>query len=150
MKIIHVAGRSGSGKTTLITRLIPHLAAKGKVGVIKHLGDHTYSLEAGKDTTEFFSSGAAIAVGIDAEKSVAAIRDTDLETSLRLMADNGIDYAIIEGFKARPFPGIVLGGLETPDCLLRDPEIPVILADLERFPEYLPPEKIRRHGRKRR
>lgn len=139
MKIIHIAGRSNSGKTTLIQHLIPALAEKGSVGVIKHLGDHTYALENGKDTTEFFSAGAAIAVGMDAEKSVATIRTHNLDAILHLLHDRGMDFAIIEGFKGRAFAKVVLGDLETENCVLRDPVVPEILASLDRFDDYLPP-----------
>lgn len=141
MKIIHVAGRSNSGKTTLIKDLVPALAGKGTVGVIKHLGDHLYKLSPGKDTTEFFSAGATIAVGIDAEKSVAAIRTTDLDAMLSLLAANGIDYAVIEGFKARPFNKIVLGDLAAENCVLRDPSVQDVIANLDRFSDFTTPEK---------
>ena len=74
MKIIQVVGRSNSGKTTFIKQLIPHLKTLGHVAVIKHLGDHEFELEKGKDSTGFFEAGAEISVGIDAHKSVVAIR----------------------------------------------------------------------------
>ena len=138
MKIIHIYGRSNSGKTTLIVKLVEELARIGRVGAIKHLGDHLYGLADGKDTTDFFSAGAAIAVGIDAEKSVAVIRNTSLENSLRLLHANGVDYAVVEGFKTHPYPGIVMGDLPSDTCILRNPGIPEILENLDRFPNYVP------------
>ena len=57
MKIIQVAGHANSGKTTFISTLIPVLKLRGRVGVIKHLGDHDYHLDEGKDTTMFFENG---------------------------------------------------------------------------------------------
>lgn len=138
MKIIHITGRSDSGKTTLIQQLIPALAERGRVGVVKHLGDHTYALEKGKDTTEFFSAGAEIAVGIDAEKSVATIRTNNLDTILSLLNDNGMDFAIVEGFKKRAFAKVVLGDLKTEKCVLRDPVVSEILASLDKFDDYQP------------
>jgi len=48
MKIIQIVGRSNSGKTTFIRKLIPELKKIGKVGVIKHLGDHDFVLETEK------------------------------------------------------------------------------------------------------
>jgi len=65
MKIIHIVGSSGSGKTTFIRKLIPALKRQGSVAVIKHVGDHSYTLEEGKDTTVFFETGADISVGVD-------------------------------------------------------------------------------------
>lgn len=142
MKIIHVAGRSGSGKTRLIKTMIPALAKKGAVGIVKHLGHHTYDLAEGKDTTEFFSSGAAVAVGIDDQKSVATIRTTDLGSVLRLLLLQGMDFVIIEGFKAQPFPKIVVGDFDAENCVLRDPSVQEILENLDRFETYrLPAEK---------
>ena len=55
MRIIQIVGNSNSGKTTFIKNLIPpELKKKGTVAVIKHLGDHTYNIGEGKDTTVFF------------------------------------------------------------------------------------------------
>lgn len=139
MKIIQVIGRSNSGKTTLIKKMIPALAGMGRVGVIKHLGDHLYTLAEGKDTTGFFTAGAAISVGIDAEKSVATIRDTSLDASLALLYEKGMDFAVIEGFKTHPYPRIVVGDLPADTCVLRNPDVDAILKSLDRFPEYQPP-----------
>ena len=118
MKIIQVVGRSNSGKTTFIKQLVPHLKTLGRVAVIKHLGDHEFELEKGKDTTGFFEAGVEISVGIDAHKSVVAIRSNTLDNSLNLLFDQGIDFAVIEGFKQIAFPRIVIGNLETENCIL--------------------------------
>jgi len=107
MKIIQVVGRSGSGKTSFIQKLVPELEKLGRVAVIKHLGDHQFNLEKGKDTTLFFDAGATISVGVDNQKSVAVIRSGRLENIVSLLSNQGIDYAIIEGFKTRAFPKIV-------------------------------------------
>ena len=139
MKVIQVVGRSKTGKTTLICQLIPLLSRQGRVGVIKHLGDHTFALEEGRDTTEFFSAGASISVGIDAEKSVAAFRTTSLDSMLALLYEKGMDFSIIEGFKARAFPKIVLGDLVSKNCVLRSPTVDEIIANLDRFPNYTGP-----------
>lgn len=143
MKIIQVVGRSNTGKTTLIRQLVPLLAVRGRVGVIKHLGDHLFTLEEGRDTTEFFSAGASISVGIDVEKSVATFRTNSLDDILALLDHNGMDFAIIEGFKTRMFPRIVLGDLETKNCILRNPELSDIIANLDRFQTYAKPKAYR-------
>jgi molybdopterin-guanine dinucleotide biosynthesis protein MobB len=138
MKIIQVVGRSNSGKTTFIKKLIPILKTQGHVAVIKHLGDHEFELEEGKDTTGFFDSGADISVGIDAHKSVAAIRNNSLESSLQLLFDQGIDFTIIEGFKQRAFPRIVIGNLETDQCVLTNPCPDEVLASINDFEDFCP------------
>jgi molybdopterin-guanine dinucleotide biosynthesis protein MobB len=136
MKIIQVAGRSGSGKTSFIIKLVPELEKKGRVAVIKHLGDHDFRLENGKDTTLFFSAGATVSVGIDNQKSVAAIRTTRLEDVLKFLSDQGIEFAIIEGFKTHAFPNIVIGDLLVKDCVAANPTVDEVLASLHQFEDY--------------
>ena len=138
MKIIQIVGRSNSGKTAFIKQLIPKLKTLGRVAVIKHLGDHEYHLEAGKDTTDFFDAGAEISVGIDAHKSVAAIRKNSLDTVLRLLFDQGMDFAVIEGFKQLSFPKIVIGNLETDRCVLTNPRPDEVLASINSFEDFFP------------
>ena len=136
MKIIQIVGRSNSGKTTFIKNLIPELKKKGTVAVIKHLGDHDYQLEEGKDTTVFFDAGAEIAIGIDSHKSVVAIRNNTLETMLDLLVNQNTDYVVIEGFKQKSFPKIVIGSLTIENCILRDPDIETVLESLCHFEDY--------------
>lgn len=138
MKIIQVVGRSNSGKTTFIKQLIPILKTHGRVAVIKHLGDHEFELEEGKDTTGFFEAGADISIGIDAHKSVAAIRNNSLEDTLKLLFEQGIDFTVIEGFKQRAFPRIVIGVLETDQCILTNPCPEDVFASIDAFENFHP------------
>ena len=138
MKIIQVVGRSNSGKTTFIKKLIPKLKTQGRVAVIKHLGDHEFELEDGKDTTGFFDAGADISVGIDAHKSVVAIRNNSLESTLQILFEQGIDFTVIEGFKQRAFPRIVIGNLKTDQCVLTNPCPDEVLASLNAFEDFYP------------
>jgi molybdopterin-guanine dinucleotide biosynthesis protein MobB len=133
MRIIQVTGRSSSGKTTFIRTLIPRLTAKGRVAVIKHLGDHDYLLDEGKDTTAFFLAGADISAGIDAGKAVVALRNNSLDAMLALLKSQGMDYVIIEGFKQRPFKKIVIGDLQVDGCILRNPAADDVIASIDRF-----------------
>jgi molybdopterin synthase catalytic subunit len=136
MKIIQVVGHSNTGKTTFIKRLITALKTMGTVAVIKHLGDHAYQLEEGKDTTGFFGTGADISAGIDSHKSVVAIRNNSLEVMLSLLCDQGIDFTIIEGFKNRTFPKIVIGNLAAEPCVLRNPTTEQVISSLPLFEDY--------------
>ena len=138
MKIIQVVGRSNSGKTTFIKKLIPKLKTQGRVAVIKHLGDHEFELEEGKDTTGFFDAGADISVGIDAHKSVVAIRNNTLESTLKILFDQGINFTVIEGFKQIAFPRIVIGDLEADQCVLTNPYPDEVLASLDSFEDFCP------------
>jgi molybdopterin-guanine dinucleotide biosynthesis protein MobB len=136
MKIIQVTGRSNSGKTTFIKKLIPVLNKKGRVAVIKHLADHEYLLEEGKDTTGFFDAGAEISAGIDWNKSVVAIQNNSLDAILMLVKVQRIDYVIVEGFKDRSFKKIVIGDLQIEGCILRNPAIEDVVASIDRFDTY--------------
>ena len=136
MKVIPVVGRSNSGKTTFIKNLIPELKKYGKVAVIKHLGDHDYLLEEGKDTTFFFDAGADITVGIDAKKAVIALRDNQLDDVLRILFFQRMDYTVIEGYKQRSFPKIVIGNLIVDRCILNNPTVDEVIKSLHHFEDF--------------
>jgi molybdopterin-guanine dinucleotide biosynthesis protein MobB len=137
VKIIHVAGTSGTGKTRFISELVPALEALGPTGVVKHIGHHTATLEPGKDTTIFFESGAAISAGIDREKSVIVTRENELSNVLSFLSDSGMLFAVVEGFKQRPFKKIVFGTLpDAEQVLMIEPSIREVLARLEEFSDF--------------
>jgi molybdopterin-guanine dinucleotide biosynthesis protein MobB len=136
MKVIQVTGRSNTGKTTFIKTLVPVLGEKGRVAVIKHLGDHDFLLEKGKDTTAFFSAGAEISAGIDADKSVVVLRNNSLNMMLAFLKSQGMDFVVIEGFKQCSFKKIVIGDLQVEGCILRNPTIDDVVASIGRFDTY--------------
>jgi molybdopterin-guanine dinucleotide biosynthesis protein MobB len=136
MKVIQVTGRSNTGKTTFIKTLVPVLSEKGRVAVIKHLGDHDFLLEKGKDTTGFFLAGAEISAGIDADKSVIVLRNNSLDTMLAFLKSQGMDFVIIEGFKQRSFKKIVIGDLQVGGCILHNPTVDDVVASIGRFDTY--------------
>jgi molybdopterin-guanine dinucleotide biosynthesis protein MobB len=136
MKIIQIVGLANSGKTTFIKNLIPALKIYGHVGVIKHLGDHDFLQETGKDTTVFFENGADISAGIDSDKSIVTLRTTDLDKMLLLFKQQGVDFAVIEGFKTRTFPKIVIGDLASDTSIMRNPAIEQVISFLPRFEDY--------------
>jgi len=136
MKVIHVAGLSGSGKTVFISRLVPRLRELGPVAVVKHLGHHPWDLQEGKDTTVFFESGA-ISVGIDSRKSVLVMEEHELEHVLGLLDRMEMAFAVIEGFKQKPYPKITIGRLPHPEnVLLEDPAVEEVVENLDRFPDF--------------
>jgi molybdopterin-guanine dinucleotide biosynthesis protein MobB len=136
MKIIQVSGRANTGKTTFIRSLIPALKSRGRVGVIKHLGDHDYLLDEGKDTTVFFENGADISAGIDSHKSVIAIHTINLDEMLLFFKKEGLDFAVIEGFKKQDFPKIIIGDLPSDTCVLRNPTVGQVISSLPLFEDY--------------
>jgi molybdopterin-guanine dinucleotide biosynthesis protein MobB len=145
VRVIHVTGTSGTGKTTFIRELIPVLKGFGPTAVVKHLGHHEFSLEEGKDTTLFFESGASISAGVDPSKSVLLTAETDLESVLTLFCDAGIEYAIVEGFKQRPYPKVVFGNLSgAENVLLTDPSVDETLGRLRHFYQFSTPQGFTR------
>jgi molybdopterin-guanine dinucleotide biosynthesis protein MobB len=136
MKIIQIVGKSNSGKTTFIKNLIPELKKRGNVAVIKHLGDHTFNIAKGKDTTVFFDAGADISIGIDTDKAVAMIQKNTLDEVLYMLLDQGMDFTIIEGYKQRAFPKIVIGNLTADKCILTNPTIKDVVASLNLFENF--------------
>jgi molybdopterin-guanine dinucleotide biosynthesis protein MobB len=136
MKIIQVVGKSNSGKTTFIKHLIPELKKKGKVAVVKHLAGHNYRMEEGKDTTVFFDAGAEISIGIDSHKAFIAIRGKSLHEVFRILCDQDVDFAIIEGFKQYPYPKIVIGDLAIEKCILKNPSVGEVIDSLDLFEIY--------------
>ena len=148
MKIIQIVGRSNTGKTTFIRSLIGALSAHGTVGAIKHLGHHGFLLEPGKDTTLYYESHAAISGGVDEEKSVIIRRENDLDSTLATLCNAGIEYAILEGFKTRPFPRVVIGDLPGENVVLRNPTIDEVIAALPEFEDYYTVEGLVRELRR--
>ncbi|ABD41798.1 molybdopterin-guanine dinucleotide biosynthesis protein B [Methanospirillum hungatei JF-1] len=135
MKVIHIAGWSGSGKTTFILELCSHLVHRGRTATIKHIGSHYNVLPLGKDTTLHFEAGADPAIGIDDEKTSASFHSTNLDDALNHLSDSGIRYTVIEGFKKRPFQKILIGDLDG-KYLLKNPQIPDVLAALDQFDDW--------------
>jgi len=148
MKVIQIVGRSNAGKTTFIKSLIPALSAHGSVGVVKHLGHHGFVLEPGKDTTLYYESHAAISGGVDEDKSVLIRRENDLDSTLEILCNAGVEYAILEGFKTRLFPRVVIGDLESENVILRNPSVDEVLAALPEFEDYYTVEGLVRELRR--
>ena len=136
MKIIQVVGSSNSGKTTFIKNLIPELKKLGNVAVIKHLGHHTYHITEGKDTTLFFEAGADISIGIDSDKAVVTMHKNTLEDIFDMLFDQGIEFAVVEGFKSRSFPKIVIGSLPAENCILSNPTVLEVITSLSLFENF--------------
>jgi len=104
MKIIQIVGPFKRWKDHVHKDLIPALSAHGNVGVVKHLGHHGFMLEPGKDTTIFYESHAAISSGVDNDKSVIIRRENDLDSTLEVLCNAGIDYANTRGVQIQAVP----------------------------------------------
>jgi len=64
------------------------------------------------DTGRHFDAGADMVIGITGSELVSFSRDSNLEDSLDMLCDRGLDFAVVEGFKDSKLPKIALGNLE--------------------------------------
>nr|WP_295711403.1 molybdopterin-guanine dinucleotide biosynthesis protein B [uncultured Halomonas sp.] len=112
--VLGIAAWSGTGKTTLLEKLLPQLAAYGlKVAVIKH-AHHAFDVDQpGKDSYKLRTAGAA-PVLVASRQRFALMQETpdqqepDLAELITMMVPHHPDLVIVEGFKAWPFPKLVL------------------------------------------
>ena len=118
MKIISVVGYKKTGKTTLVENLICALRNHGSVGTIKHLHGHNIN-NPGTDTWRHANAGADVVIGVTQSELVKFSRENNLTKALDELADTGVDFGVIEGFKESKLPKIVLGDVEATNILKR-------------------------------
>ena len=111
MKVVSVVGYKKSGKTALVSALVRQLSGFGTVGTVKHMGEQRLN-PAETDTGRHFDAGADMVVGITGTELVSFARDSGLEDALDMLCDRGLDFAVVEGFKASNLPKIALGDIE--------------------------------------
>jgi len=116
MKVILVVGYKKSGKTSVVSALVRSLSGFGTVGTIKHMGEQSLN-PAETDTGRHFDAGADVVIGITGTEAtgtelVSFSRDLNLEDALDLLCDQGLDFAVVEGFKESNLPKIVIGDLQ--------------------------------------
>ncbi|MFN7251765.1 MAG: molybdopterin-guanine dinucleotide biosynthesis protein B [Anaerobacillus sp.] len=113
-EIIQVAGFSNSGKTTLVEKLVAAASEEAvRVGTIKHHGHggELTSLDEGKDSWKHRQAGAIVSAAVSKgtlQLNVAKDNLWEPDELLALYENFPIDVVIIEGFKATPFPKVVI------------------------------------------
>ncbi|MFA4934676.1 MAG: molybdopterin synthase [Candidatus Methanoperedens sp.] len=140
MKIISVVGYKKSGKTTLVERLVRALKNHGSVGTAKHLHEHTINTP-DTDTWKHARAGADVVVAVTPNELVKFSRDNNLTSALDELANAGMDFAVVEGFKDSKLPKIALGAVEAPDIIKRldkpeNADIEELVSIILRQPEY--------------
>jgi molybdopterin synthase catalytic subunit len=116
MKVISVVGTKKTGKTTLVAALVSSLARHGKVGTIKNMVTHP--VDSG-DTKRHFDAGADVVIGLgDARLKVTRERG-DLDSALAELQAEGVDYAVVEGFKHSRLPKIAMADIDVPNMVRR-------------------------------
>ncbi|PWB54026.1 MAG: molybdopterin synthase [Candidatus Methanoperedenaceae archaeon] len=118
MKIISVVGYKKTGKTTLVGHLIKALKKHGSVGTIKHLNEHNINAK-DTDTWKHAQAGADVVVAVTPNELVKFSRNNDLESALDELANAGVDFAIVEGFKDSKLPKIALGEVPASEIVKR-------------------------------
>jgi molybdopterin-guanine dinucleotide biosynthesis protein MobB len=113
MKVIAVVGTKKTGKTTVVVALVKSLSRFGRVGTIKNMAGH--AVDHG-DTRRHFDAGAEEVIGLG-ESQLKVTRDGSLESALAELREDGMDFAVVEGFKHSRLPKIVLGGIDVPNML---------------------------------
>ncbi len=116
MKVISIVGTKKTGKTTLVTALVRSLARYGKVGTIKNM--MTHSVDQG-DTKRHFDAGADVVIGLGNARLKVTRERGDLASALAELQAEGVDYAVIEGFKNSELPKFVMADIDVPNCLRR-------------------------------
>ncbi|MDM7913506.1 MAG: molybdopterin-guanine dinucleotide biosynthesis protein B [Methanotrichaceae archaeon] len=114
MKVIAVVGTKKTGKTTVITALVRSLSKHGQVGTIKNMAHHP--VDQG-DTKRHFDAGACEVIGLGEAKLKVTREKGDLESSLAELQRDGMDFAVVEGFKQSSLPKIVMADIDVPNTL---------------------------------
>jgi len=140
MKIISVVGYKKTGKTTLVERLVKSLKEHGTVGTVKHLHDHSLHTP-DTDTWKHARAGADVVIGVTPYELVKFSHDNDLTRAFDELADAGMDFAVVEGWKDGALPKIALGDVEAVNILLRldrqeNADIDGIVDIVQKQPEY--------------
>ncbi len=117
MKVISVVGYHKTGKTTLVERLVAELKKHGTVGTVKHTREEI--LPYGGDTDRHLTSGAAVTVGVTPTRCIKIVPGADIEHALCELAAEGVDFAIVEGFKQSSLPKIAIGDVEAQNVIAR-------------------------------
>jgi molybdopterin synthase catalytic subunit len=117
MKVISIVGYHKAGKTTLVEKLVSELKKHGSVGTLKHTNEEIMPLKG--DTERHLSSGAEVTIGVTPTRMVKIIKDTDVHRALRELSLEGLDYAVVEGFKQSSLPKIAIGDVEAANIVAK-------------------------------
>jgi len=116
MKVISVVGTKKTGKTTLVAALVSSLVRHGKVGTIKNMVTHP--VDSG-DTKRHFDAGADVVIGLGEARLKVTRERGDLDSALAELQAEGVDYAVVEGFKHSLLPKIAMADIDVPNIVRR-------------------------------
>jgi molybdopterin synthase catalytic subunit len=117
MKVIAIVGYHKTGKTTLVERLVKELTKYGRVGTVKHTREEI--LPTAGDTERHLNAGAEVTIGVTETRLIKIIKNTDLKVVLDQLLDEGLDFAVVEGFKESGVPKIGIGEVVARNIIAR-------------------------------
>ncbi|MBU3968168.1 MAG: molybdopterin synthase [Euryarchaeota archaeon] len=140
MKIISIVGYKKTGKTALVEQLVKALKEHGSVGTVKHLHDHSLHTP-DTDTWKHARAGADVVIGVTPHELVKFSNENSLDCAISELADEGMDFAVVEGWKDSDIPKIALGDVDVPNIILRldiqeNADIDMIVNMVQNQPEY--------------
>lgn len=140
MRIISVVGYKKTGKTALVERLVKALKEYGSVGTIKHLHETSINTP-GTDTWKHARAGADVVIGVTPNELVKFSHRNDLASALDELANAGMDFGVVEGFKESLLPKLALGEVEATNIVRRlenqeNTDINEIINFILKLPEY--------------
>lgn len=91
---------------------------RGYPTISKHLHEHNIN-NPGTDTWKHANAGADVVIGVTQSELVKFSRENNLTKALDELADMGVDFGVIEGFKESKLPKIALGNVEAINILKR-------------------------------
>ncbi|NUN48132.1 MAG: molybdopterin-guanine dinucleotide biosynthesis protein B [Candidatus Brocadiae bacterium] len=135
MKLIGFRGPSNSGKTWMVERLISLWTGAGlRVGVLKHCSKGYQLDRTGKDSSRFWTSGAAV-VGVAGPEEYAVRHRVTEPDPVRIVAESfpkDLDVVLVEGFRDMAIPCVrVLGEGESVEEL----DAPGVIAGVAAHPD---------------
>ncbi|MCZ7357673.1 MAG: molybdopterin synthase [Candidatus Methanoperedens sp.] len=110
MRIISVIGYKKSGKTTLVELLVKALKEYGSVGTVKHMQEHSVNTP-DTDTWKHARAGADVVIGVTGSELVKFSHDNNLVSAMDELANEGVDFGVVEGFKESTLSKIALGSV---------------------------------------
>lgn len=101
IRALSVTGFHKAGKTRVVVSIVRELTKRGyRVGTVKHIPEKNFTIDQpGKDTWVHAKSGAKLVVSL-APKEVAKIEKRSAKIEEVLQGLQGLDFVIVEGFKA--------------------------------------------------
>jgi len=101
-----------------VEHLVKALKNHGSVGTIKHLHEHDINVQ-DTDTWKHAKAGADVVVAVTPNELVKFSRSNNLAAALDELANSGMDFAVVEGFKDSRLSKIAFGDIEVTEIIKR-------------------------------